>query len=237
MKLINKTLTFTLLFTLFNSSLLFGKKGKIRILLTAALVDNGFYEFREQQYIRCLEILNSWGYRDQVYIVEAIKKEGPTFLDQYCDHVFYSQANDATLKNNGINEAINTREALKYFNFDDDDMIIKLTGRYEFIDDSFIQLAINNQDNYDVIGRFEKGGIFTLCYAMRCKYLYELLKNIDYKAMKRSKDIIPIEIVFNQYIQKNSNKWRILSIEQLHVKAILTGSTTMTGYDGVTMTF
>ena len=74
----------------------------IRIVCTAALTD-AFFEFRKQQYIEACFMLTKLGYKD-FYIIEALKKQGPTFLDYCCPHVFYASANNPFLKNNGIND-------------------------------------------------------------------------------------------------------------------------------------
>ena len=98
-------------------------KAEVRVILTAALTNNHF-ELRKNQYIKSLDILSSYDYQNP-YIVEALKKTGPTFLDEYSTNVFYSTCNNPSLKNHGVNEARSLLEALNYFEFADDDIILK----------------------------------------------------------------------------------------------------------------
>ena len=83
---------------------------KIRIVLTAALTQ-AHYEFRKNEYIESFTSLKRFGYCD-FYIVEAVTKGGPTFLDTYCNDVFYATANDPLCTNQGVNESKTMLEAL-----------------------------------------------------------------------------------------------------------------------------
>jgi hypothetical protein len=120
---------------------------EMRIILTAALTDNCF-EFRKNQYIESLSILAKYGYKNP-YIVEAIRTPGPTFLDDYSTNVFYATCNNPSIRNLGANEARTLLEALEYFQFADDDMILKLTGRYQLFSDRLIKIVEKNQHKFD----------------------------------------------------------------------------------------
>lgn len=177
----------------------------LRILLSAALTDKHF-EFRKNQYITSFSTLEKYGYSD-VYIVEALKKKGPTFLDQYSKNVFYATTNDEHCSNQGINESRTILEALYYYNFDPEDMIIKITGRHCLISDYFLNLVQSNPD-YDAFVKvanglmpaWQDGMIPTMCFAMKCKYLREFYEQINYEKMKEYD--VPIEWVIASYIDK-----------------------------------
>ena len=74
---------------------------QINIVCTAALI-NEQYEIRKQEYINVTEKIKQFGIMP--YIVESCK-HGPTFLDSVSDRVWYSQTNDYSLRNKGVNEA------------------------------------------------------------------------------------------------------------------------------------
>lgn len=197
---------------------------RVKILLSAALIDV-HYEFRKQQYIESINKFARYGYMD-VYIVEAIKKHGPTFLDDYSKNVFYATANDSNFRNNGINEARTVLEGSYYFNFDPEDMILKMTGRYLLLSDYFITMVENNLD-YDALIKVNKqGDMATLCYAMKCKWLREMYEQMDYDTME--KKWINVETEAAHYINRKitQGEFKVLFVDKLDVEANLFGSST-----------
>lgn len=200
---------------------------KTRILLSAALTD-AYFEFRKEQYIGSLHLLQGYGYKD-VYIVEALKKTGPTFLNDYTPNVFYATTNNPNFRNNGINEAMTLLEASYFFNFDPDDIIVKLTGRYHLISDSLIKLIENNPD-VDVFAKFtDIGNIYTLCFAMRCKYFQEMYSGMNYELMERN--WILVEHEAGNYIKRklNAGIFKAMHVDKLGIRANLYGSSTAPG--------
>lgn len=200
----------------------------IRILCTAALTKN-HYEFRKQQYIKSLAILNSLGYPNP-YVVESCSKRGPTFLDDLSKKVFYSGVNNSQLKNHGINEAKTMLEACSYFNFSLDDTIIKLTGRYELISDHLFKTVEKDQENFDAFIKTQSDDyVYTLAFAMKYKYLKEMLETIDYSELERK--MIPLECGVSDYIKRKKREphFKIMHLAKLDVKADLFGSSTAPG--------
>lgn len=203
---------------------------QVRIVLSAALTHVHF-EFRKQQYIDCLNILAGYGYKD-VYIVEALKKGDRTFLEDYSKNVFYATVNIPGLRNNGVNEARTILEGSYHFAFDPDDIIIKLTGRYQLTSDAFFKFVEENPE-YDAIVKIRPpdhgGGIFTACFAMRCKYLKEMYEQMDYNVMER--DFIHVEWEVDKYIKQKIKKgnFKVLYVDNLGVKANLFASTNLIG--------
>lgn len=197
---------------------------RIRILLTAALTE-AHYEFRKDEYIQALTMLKKLGY-EEFYIVEALKKEGLTFLDDYCSNVFYAKSNDPLCKNQGVNESRTILEAIEYFNFDPEDIIIKLTARHRLLSNFLLKTVENNQDCdaifrycYDMYPAFFDGMIPPLGFAMRCKYLCEMYKEIDYVVMEQQR--IPLEWVIPSYIDKKQKEgdFKILVVDKLDMRA------------------
>ncbi len=197
-----------------------------RLVLTAALTQS-YSDFRKRQYISTCKQLVTFGYsKDNFYIVEALNKQGPTFLDTYCNNVFYATTNNASLRNKGINEALTLNEALYYFNFDDEDMIIKMTGRYFPLSDYFFKLVENNLD-YDAFFFLTPSGDFTtLAFAIRCKYLKQMYQSIDYTIVEQRN--MCIETAISNWIKHmTANKTiRFYSVDRLNIRVDLDGSTT-----------
>lgn len=194
-----------------------------RILLTAALTDV-HYEFRKDEYIQSFNMLTSLGY-EEFYIVEALKKEGPTFLEDFSPHVFYATVNDSDCKNQGVNESRTILEALDHFNFDPEDIIIKLTGRHRLISDFFIKTVENNPEYdafitycHDLYPAWIDGMVPTMCFAMRCKFLREMYAEIDYYRMQQEN--IPIEWIVPAFITRkcDEEKMKVMVLDKLDIR-------------------
>jgi hypothetical protein len=223
MKIHNKLLIAALLIT--------SCQAQIRILLTAAITD-AHAEFRKAQYIETFTILADYGYtKDDLYVVEALKKTGPSFLEDYAGHVFYATTNDPTFINNGINEAATVLEAIHHFGFDDEDMIIKFTGRHQLTSDYLLRLVENNLD-YDTLVKVNSDyNVFTLGFAMKCKYLKEMFGAMDFKNMGYI--LRPVEYDVGDYIKLKvrQGNFKVFYIPELHMKAQLFGSSTAPGVE------
>jgi hypothetical protein len=175
---------------------------KPKILYTAALIDNKFEE-RKLEYIKSAIILRDLGY--EPYIVESCYAHGPSFLDECSQNVFYAGTNNPNLKNKGINEFRSMAKAFDYFNFDDNDMIIKLTGRYYFNHPGFLQ-EIENHPSVDIwVKKYEQGQTSTGCFAMRARLLKQLLQKMPFDEME--KRMINVEKIVADYVEslKNTN--------------------------------
>jgi hypothetical protein len=114
----------------------------IYIIFTCSLIDEHFNR-REREYkisfenfvtyykIKLpLEISN----KIQPIIVEnnlSNKYENPiSFLDNYNFPVLYTNTNSIDTKNRGMKEIIDLHKCIDYFNIQDEDFIVKITGRY-----------------------------------------------------------------------------------------------------------
>ena len=145
-----------------------------------------------------------------------------SFFNDICPHVCYTKSNNAKLKNKGINEAKSLLAGLEHFQFRDDDMIIKLTGRYHFISDKFIQLVEANQHIDAFVKRDEYGQGITGCFAMRCKYLKDMLKSLNLEKMES--EMINIESEVAQYLKKRRSVMNLQYVNTLGVVAPIFGT-------------
>ena len=188
------------------------------------------FEFRKKQYIETFNTLAQYNYINP-YVIEALCKNGPTFLDDYSHNIFYAQTNKPHIKNHGANEARTLLEGLKHFNFNPEDMIIKLTGRYQLISDYFLRLIENNPE-YDAFVKIAaSGGSYTLGFAMRYKYLKEMYETINYAAMEKNSNWVTVEMEVSNYINRKikEGNFRFFQVEKLDIQANLFGSSTAPG--------
>lgn len=109
----------------------------------------------------------------------------PTFLDNFGVDVVYTDNNFKHFPNKGGNELADIKHVIRAYDMKDDDIVIKLTGRYKLLSDVFLQTVIDEQEFYDAFVKF-----FNVCtlefmpgkdsvlglYALRVKYL----KNFEY---------------------------------------------------------
>lgn len=175
------------------------KEPQIKFLYTSALIPYKFEE-RKGEYIQCLKILEKYGYKDRTYVVESGPYTPLSFFDDYCDHVFYANTNDTSFINKGVNEGKASLAAFDYYDFDDEDMIIKITGRYLFNDDRFVRL-VEDHPEVDAFGSpHPKLGIVTGCFAMRSKYYKQMLRALDFNEMELK--AIDIEREMEKFLKK-----------------------------------
>jgi len=192
----------------------------VHIITTAALIDKK-YEERKQEYIHSLTILKGWGY--EPFVVESCSN-GPTFLNDYSNHVLYSGTNNRLLRNKGVNELLALRAAFKKFPFDDDDIIIKLTGRYYFSDQSFLQYVQQNS-TLDAFVKYDSqlDMIFTGCFALRARYFKHMIESINLQEMEDR--MMNFESVVARYINNLYRKGEIkgMFLDHLGVVANIFG--------------
>jgi hypothetical protein len=101
-----------------------------------------------------------------------------------------------------MNEVLDIKEVIEKYGIQDDDIIIKLTGRYRILTPSFFNEVIHNQNNYDAFVKFygtcslkfEVNDCILGCFAIRAKYfmLYNHLSIQNYSSP---------EIAFARYIR------------------------------------
>lgn len=197
---------------------------QIHFLCTAALIDIK-YEKRKQDYIHAFSILHSYGFVP--YIVESCKPvETQSFLNEYSNNVLHTNTNDATIGNKGVNEFRSILAALNHFAFDDNDIIVKMTGRYFFKNSYFIDYITAHPEIDAFIRRGGQPGdfvgpnhIFTGCFAMRVKHLKTMVENMDFQTMIEENQ--PVEAIVADYIRDFIPLENVADMEKIFVGAYI----------------
>lgn len=185
----------------------------IKILSTGALLSYRLHE-RISEYVHAFTILKKLGHVP--YIIEAVDPGPYTFFNQYSACVTYPNVFEAKIKNKGVNESQAILKGIQQFNFDDDDIIIKMTGRYFFNSDFFITCIKKYMQEYDAFVKTDQyGQVFTGCFALRYKYFIDMYKNFDLYTME--KNMINVEMEVASYLKKHAIK--TLYLEHLDVTA------------------
>ena len=193
---------------------------KIHVVYTSAIVPPCF-ETRKHEYIRSIQLLKSYNY--EPYIFESCHPFAPSFFNDNVQHVFYSNVNDDRLRNKGVNEARSLLAGIHHYRFDDHDMIVKITGRYQLESDEFLKL-IEDHPEVDAFMKCDPhfpaplGKVFTGCFALRCDLFKEMLESLDLQRMEN--EMIDFEIEVAQFAQKLSARGgKVMYVNRLGLSA------------------
>jgi len=159
-------------------------------------------EHRKRTYIR--SISKALEFSKHLHIKPIIVENNglrETYLNQFagqCD-VVYTENNLVLAKDKAQNELLDIKEIIQKYNIQDDDKIIKLTGRYTLLNADFFNLVCTT--NFDAYVKFINICLMKYCindcalglYAIKAKYL----KNFNYQ-FKQSP-----EMEFATYLRRN----------------------------------
>jgi len=190
--------------------------GEVHVLMTGAVISLQ-YEARKQEYLTSFFSLQSYGIEPWIIIATNMHA---SFFDELSHQVLYPQKNNLSIRNKGVNEAMSLRASIPHLPFADDDIVIKLTGRYCLHKRSLLDLIETSSNDYDVWGIFGKhfvspDHLFTGCFAMRWKYLKKMLSEMDCVAAEI--DYLPVEKLFAEFIDKE--ELRVKKIDTMYVRA------------------
>lgn len=140
---------------------------------------------REERYLYAInETLKNLPHEIKPIIVENNGKRA-TYLDNFYHHhrqhvkVFYTENNKLEYRSKAVNEMLDIKEVIERYGIEDNDILIKLTGRYRALSPKFFKDIIENENKYDVFLKFynvcsfefDKNDSVLGCYAMRTKFI------------------------------------------------------------------
>ena len=142
---------------------------------------------RKNRYIDCIQQILSLLQKENSPIIPIIVENNglrQTYLDVFDCDILYTNNNQKKNKYKGVNELLDIKEVISHYQIQDNDMIIKLTGRYKLFDLSFISLVESNTNKhafikfFDVYSQQYKQDDCVLgLFAIKCKYLKEFNYN------------------------------------------------------------
>jgi hypothetical protein len=160
----------------------------IYLLITTSILDKfnlpNFDERRERYLLAISETLKILPLEIKPLIVENNGKRD-TYLDNFYHHhrqhvkVFYTNNNKLDYTCKGVNEIIDIKEVIEKYGIEEDDIIIKLTGRYRALTMKFFKYVIENGNNFDIFlkffnvysQQFDGNDCVLGCFAIRAKYI------------------------------------------------------------------
>jgi hypothetical protein len=178
---------------------------------------------RKDRYIYAIgETLKNLPHEIKPIIVENNGKR-ETYLDNFYHHhnqhvkVFYTENNRQQFKSKGANELMDIKEVIEKYGIEDDDIVIKLTGRYRAFSPKIFREVIENENKFDAFVKFfgtcslkfEQYDCILGCYAMRAKYI-KLFNEYSIDNYKSA------EIAFARYVRFCGA--RLKEMEQLDIE-------------------
>jgi hypothetical protein len=193
----------------------------IYIIITTSIFNKiGVYNphHRESRYIECINALTSIIGNDSNIKPIIVENNGPrpTYMDNLNCKVVYTLNNRLHFPNKGYNELLDIKQAINQCNIQDEDIIIKLTGRYKLLGTDIINCIKSNVDTHDAFIKF-----FNVCtlqymqndcvlglFGIKCKYL----KEFNYSGIKSP------ECEFADYVRSTIDKSRIMELTNLNLE-------------------
>jgi hypothetical protein len=173
---------------------------------------------RKKRYIDSIEQLLQLVKNDIEIKPIIIENNGlrKTYLDMFNCDIVYSKNNKKKFKYKAANELLDIKEVINKYKIKNDDIIIKITGRYKLLNSNFINLVKDNSNTYDAFVKFynvcNKTFMFDDCvlglFAVKCKYL----KDFNYKFIKSP------ECEFAIHIRNNIDKNKLMEINDLNLE-------------------
>jgi hypothetical protein len=174
----------------------------MKIIYTSALIENQF-EVRKNQYIESYNSLCKFLEPNEIFIIECFSKT-PNFLLELTDRVFLSSSHDPSIRNKGVLELMAIRNFLTVIP-PEEEMIIKITGRYKLLSDFFLNQIYDNP-GYDFYGKLVDDGsqIFTGCFCCTESILREFIDAQDLVYLERN--MVNIEKSLLDFLQNRGKK-------------------------------
>jgi hypothetical protein len=169
------------------------------ILFTSALKES-FFEKRKEEYINSYEQLKKIC-NHKIQILECLDNgDSKTFLDGLSDNVLYTKKN-YRFRNKGVNEILNIKYFLELMRIDDEEKIVKITGRYFLNTPSFIEeCEKNNSDVFIVKDKYDQ--VFFGCVCMKKKVLLKFINDTNWDLVERNFE--NIERVFSNFLSREN---------------------------------
>jgi hypothetical protein len=166
----------------------------MKILFTTALIED-FYEIRKKEYIDSFEISKSLIGVDNINILECFVDKQETFLNDLTENIYFSNTN-IPARNKGVKEALAIKKFFEECDYNDDDIVIKQTGRYKFTSDLFFENIDKTVDANVLFG--ENNYCFFGVFSLKFKYFKNFINNLDFSYMENN--MVCIEKLLSDYI-------------------------------------
>jgi hypothetical protein len=180
----------------------------------------------EHRKLRYLESIKEAIKYAKLYDIKTIIVENScdnsSYLDDLGCDVVYTKNNNSHYIHKGVNELNDVKHVIHKYDIKDDDIVIKLTGRYKLLSDEFLKTVSNNQ-HYDSFLKFfnvstrqyhpNLDDCVLGLYAIRAKYL----KYFSFKGLASS------ETEFALFNSRYFPTDKLYKINDLHLECCFAG--------------
>jgi len=156
----------------------------IYFLITTCLKESWNFDIRVSQYKRAISKIIEIAEKIENTKIVIVENNGErsTFLDDFGVPVIYTTNNSIDIKNIGVKEIKDIFHVIEKLKIEEDDFIVKITGRYILEDDSYFikQLKTVEEKGIDCIIKYgwwmdfsetKIENCITGIIGMRCKYI------------------------------------------------------------------
>lgn len=155
----------------------------MKLLFTSAII-NDFYEERKKEYIESINQINLLNLFkiDDIFNIECFLTED-SYLETHLENIIYTKTHKH-LRNKGVKEAMALKFFCEKYVFDDEEIVVKHTGRYKFLTSLFIECIYDNLDSDVLVRDGVNNQYFTGTFAIKYKYLKEFLNQLNFDEME-----------------------------------------------------
>ena len=178
---------------------------------------------RQEYYLGIANVLNLLPSSIKPIIVEN-SQDNKSYLDIFNCDIVYTNNNELVIQDEhimhkGYREMIDIQHIIKKYDIQDEDMIIKITGRYQLFKDDFFNIVLQNLDKGAIFREFNvmtysKNPIDIVLglFAVKSKYL----KDFQYKNHG-----VGCEEEYRTFINQNISFDDILKVDRLYLRCII----------------
>lgn len=155
-------------------------------------------------------------------IIVENSSSGNSYFDTIGCKVHYTNNNSKECIHKGVNELLDIKDVIETYKIQEEDVIIKLTGRYHPINSEFFDLILRTHHTFDAYVKFFN--VCTLCfhdydcvlgmYAIKCKYLNTFM----YTDIHASP-----EVEFATFVRNHVNSEKLYSVQTLNLRCCFAG--------------
>jgi hypothetical protein len=198
----------------------------IYLIITSSIINKSKYsvvddEHRKNTYLTSIkETLSHLPSYIKPILVEN-NGERDTYLDNLGIKVNYTNNNEKEYYCKALNELDDIKEMIQKYNMQDDDIVIKLTGRYKVFESHFFDFIVKNEDKYDAFMKYYNVCTFEFSdedcvmgmFGIRCNYL----KEFNYKPTHKEGDP-SVEVQFARYVNNLNLGERLYKSEYIYLE-------------------
>jgi hypothetical protein len=168
----------------------------MKIIYTSALIDS-FYEERKLEYKNCIEYFIKKKLFNDLFVVETVVGSNSFLELEYNANVFYSHTYNESIKNKGVKEILAIKRFLEDNPFDDEEMVVKMTGRYLLIDNYFLD-EVQKKEFDAYVKKASDGQVFFGCFAIKNKIFKKFINSINLDKLEA--DMKNVELEFSEFL-------------------------------------